>query len=211
MPFQSPLRSSSVLASALAAAGLMLAVAGCSSLTPLGPARPQPRHLLSPIVLQAMRGQPHTATGGCPAGSVAFPAPPGVGIGWQPLSAAPGGPPSPARATSVANPCYRMLGRPVTITSAAISPVYSFHPPTPPGGAAVPVQYGFNIALPAAGAAALTAVTTTASESHGYLDISVSGKIWLIPQVLQPFTNFQIFLASRNQALQLRRHLAPPS
>lgn len=75
----------------------------------------------------------------------------------------------------------------------------------------MPAEYGFMIALPAAGAAALTAVTTTAFDSHGYLVIRVSGKIWLLPQVLQPFTNFEIFLASRKRALQLRRILAPPS
>jgi hypothetical protein len=48
MPFQPSPRLSSVLASVLAA-GVMLTVAGCSHLTPLGPdpaaTMPQPHHL----------------------------------------------------------------------------------------------------------------------------------------------------------------------
>jgi hypothetical protein len=79
MPFQPPPRTSSVLASVLAAAGLVLAVASCSHLAPIGPdaaaTMPPPRHLGSPIVLEAMRSQPPRPAGGCPAGSVAFPAP----------------------------------------------------------------------------------------------------------------------------------------
>src|SRR6185295_17915879 len=67
MPFQPPPRPAPVLASVLAA-GLMLTAASCSHLTPLGPAAPQPHHLRSPIVLQAMRVQNPTPAGGCPAG-----------------------------------------------------------------------------------------------------------------------------------------------
>ena len=50
-------RSSSVLAAALAAAGIVLTVASCAGhLTPLGPnAAPQPRHLGSPTVRSARR------------------------------------------------------------------------------------------------------------------------------------------------------------
>jgi hypothetical protein len=60
MPFQRPARPLSVLASALAAAGLMLAVAGCSHITPLGPdpapvSLPPARDLGSPIIVQVMR------------------------------------------------------------------------------------------------------------------------------------------------------------
>lgn len=70
MPFQPPPRLLSVLASVLAV-GLMLTVASCSHDTPapvahvLTPAR-------SPFALKAVRIQPTTGAGGCPAGSVAL-------------------------------------------------------------------------------------------------------------------------------------------
>jgi hypothetical protein len=70
MSFEFRPRSASVLASMLAA-GLVLTVAGCSHLTPLGPdaaaTAPPPSHLRSPIVLTAMRVQPPAPAGGCPA------------------------------------------------------------------------------------------------------------------------------------------------
>jgi hypothetical protein len=141
---------------------------------------PQPRHLRSPLVLEAMRIQPSTPGGGCPAGSVALPGGPGQ--------------------------CYRKLGTPVTITSAAVSS----HLPTPPPGQKTP-QYGFIITVPAADQAALTAVTTTAANAHGYLSISVGSRTWLLPRVLQPFTSphFEITFPGRNQVLQLQRLLVP--
>lgn len=173
----------SVLASALAT-GLMLTVASCSHIAPIGPGAnaPQPRHLRSPFVLEAVRIQPPMAAGGCPAGSVA-------------LSGGPG-------------QCYRKLGTPVTITSAAVS---SHLPAPPPGQEAGPAVHGFVITVPAADLAALTAVTTTAADAHGYLDIGVAGRTWLLPKVLQPFTSphFEITFPSRNQALQLQRQLVP--
>ena len=84
MPFQRPARPLSVLASTLAAAGLMLAAVGCSNITPLGPdpalvSLPPVRDLGSPIIMQVMRSQPVTPAGQCPAGSVAlFGSEPGV-------------------------------------------------------------------------------------------------------------------------------------
>jgi hypothetical protein len=61
MPFPPP-RPPCVLASVLAAAGIMLAVAGCSHITPLGPdaaaTLPPPRHLGSPMIVQVMRSRP---------------------------------------------------------------------------------------------------------------------------------------------------------
>jgi hypothetical protein len=183
MPFQRPPRPLSVLASVLAV-GLMLTVAGCSHITPIGPGAnmPQPRHLRSPIVLEAMRSQPSMAAGGCPAGSLA-------------LS---GGPAQ----------CYHKLGTPVTITSAAIS---SHLPAPPPGQQAGPAMHGFVITVPAPDQAALTAVTTTAADAHGYLSISVADRTWLLPRVLRPFTSphFEIAFPSENQALQLQRLLVP--
>ncbi len=148
-------RSPSVLAIALAAAGLTLTVAGCSHVSPLGPdpaAAMPPHHLVSPIILQAMLGQPVTPAGGCPASSVAL--------------SGPGGGPT--------GQCYRKLGTPVTITSAAVS---SFQPRNPKDPqASPPAGSGLLITLPAAGRAGRTAVTTKAYDSHGYLDISVAGR-----------------------------------
>jgi hypothetical protein len=179
MPIQPRTRPPSVLASLLAA-GLMLTVASCSHITPIGPtaATPQPRHLRSPFVLEALRLQPATPAGGCPAGSVA-------------LSGGPG-------------QCYHKLGTPVTITSATVSS----HLPAPPPGQKTH-QYGFVITVPADDQAALTGVTTTAADAHGYLSISVAGRAWLLSRVLQPFTgpNMEITFPSRNQVLQLHRLL----
>jgi hypothetical protein len=184
MPFRPPPRPSSVLASMLAA-GLMLSVASCSHLTPLGPAAdmPQLRHLRSPMVLQAMRVQNPTPAGGCPAGFTKLSAP-----GQSPA-------------------CYRPLGAPVTITSAAVSLGPTAGPASPPN--APPSAYGLLIALPAADRAELTAVTTQAYDSQGAVDISVAGKTWALPMTLAPITHgqFTIMLPSRNEVLQLQRLL----
>lgn len=185
MPFQ---RALTVLASVLAA-GLVLTVAGCGQITPLGPdpaaTMPSPHHLRSPFVLRAMRVQQPTPPGGCPAGYVTLPA---------------------------GNPgmCYRATGTPVTITSAAISGVSAFQPTVPAGQPAPPAQYQFVITLPTADAPALTAVTTTAHDAQGALAISVAGKTWAQPLVAGPFTGrqFQIILPSRDQALQIQHTLA---
>ena len=73
MPFQSLPRLRSVLASVLAA-GVMLTVASCSHVTPLGPdpaaTMPQPHQLRSPLVLEDMRMQQPTIGVGCPARSI---------------------------------------------------------------------------------------------------------------------------------------------
>jgi hypothetical protein len=185
MPLQPRPRTSSVLASMLAAAGLMLTVGSCNHVTPLGPdptasIMPPSRHLGSPIILQVMRSQPATATGKCPAGYVALYAPGSAGT------------------------CYRKLGTPVTITSAAVSSVSSH---------GQPALYGFIVAVPAADVAAVTAVIKQAYDARGALAVNVVGKTWSAPQVLQPFPGrqFQIALPSRTQALQLYRILVPPS
>jgi hypothetical protein len=72
-------------------------------------------------------------------------------------------------------------------------------------------MHGFVITVPTADQAALTAVTTTAADAHGYLSISVADRTWLLPRVLQPFTSphFEITFPSRDQALQLQRLLVP--
>jgi len=186
MPFQHPPRPRSVLASVLAAAGLVLAVASCSNITPLGPSGPSsvappavpPPHLRSPFILEAVRIQASTSAGGCPSGSVA-------------LSGGPG-------------QCYRQLGTPVTITSAYVGSVVTGTSHIPPG------QYGFWVTLPAADLPALHALTTAAYDAQGFLDISVASQTWLLPRVRQPFTGpLEMVLPAKDQVLLLHRLLFP--
>jgi len=232
MPAQLPLHPPAALTRALAAAALILTAAGCSHILPLGPdaaaTMPPPRHLGSPIIVQVMRVQPPTATGGCPAGwsAVSLPAGggPRVAAGAVPVgrprrvvpqggSASPAPPPpaaSPAPSSAPApTPCYRPGGTPVTITSAAVSSVLTYRPP--PGQPKGPDLYGFIVAVPGADVAAVTAVIRQAYHSGGAVGISVAGKLWQAPQVQQPFPGqrLQITLLSRNQALQLHRILVP--
>jgi hypothetical protein len=221
MPLQRPARPQSVLASALAAAGLMLAAAGCSNITPLGPdpapaSLPPARDLASPIIMQVMRSQPATPAGQCPAGSVTlFGSEPNVprfaGSVAVPVQAStatpaplatPATPPAPG--TGVA--CYLPVGTPVTVTSAAVSAV------TPYPQQTGPAAYGFVVAFPAADVAALTAAITQAHNSGDALGMSVAGKLWQAPQTQRRVTALraeQINLLSREQALQLYRLLVP--
>jgi hypothetical protein len=219
MPLQHP-RPWAVLASVLAATGLTLAVASCSGITPLGPdpagTMPQPYHLQSPIILEAMRDQPGTTAGGCPAGYVALQGDNSSRsvIAGPVRSVVGAGPTRSSRAAAVASAtpvptCYRKVGSPVMFNSAAVSSVSLVsNPKPPPGQPAPPVQYGFTITLPAASVPALTAVTTTAYRAHGSLAITVAGRSWALPLVAGPFTsrNFQISLP-RSQALQLQHLL----
>ena len=203
MPYRRP-RLPSALATLLAAAGSVLAVASCTGqITPLGPeaAMPHPHQLRSPLVLEDMRTQGLVAgqPGGCPAG-------------WVTLSSDPGQP----------GQCYRKTGTPVTITSAAVSPVVSFRPPPPPGQGAAPVQYGFSIIVPAADVPALAAVLPAAPGPPGpptasavtpatlIPAISVAGRTWILLGYGTPSAGgeFNVTLPSRNQALQLQRMLA---
>jgi hypothetical protein len=231
MPLQRPPRPKPVLASALATAGIMLAVVGCSHITPLGPdpaQLPPPRHLGSPIIVQVMRVQPATATGGCPAGWAAVSLPAGGGprvtagavpvgrphrVVPQGASASPAPPPPaaspapPPAASSIT--CYRPAGTPVTIASAAVSSVLTYRPP--PGQAKGPDLYGFIVAVPGADVAAVTAVISQAHDTGSAVGISVAGKLWQAPMVFKPFPGqrLQITLLSRNQALRLHRILVP--
>src|SRR2546430_1920071 len=189
MPFEFRPHPASVLAGLLAA-GLMLTVAGCGQLTPLGPdaaaTAPPPSPLRSPIVLQAMSVQPPAPAGGCPARFT--------------MISVPGNP----------GECVRPLDSPVTITSAAVSAVSSFQPRTPSGQVAPgPPLYQIMITLPAADVAAATAVVTTAYDSQGGVDFSVAGRSWGLPKVFKPFRSQQLSIAlpSKNQALQLYRLL----
>jgi hypothetical protein len=206
MPLPCPPRPLPVVASVLAATGV-LAFASCAGhITPLGPNQaatmPQPHHLRSPLILQDMRTQGLVPPpGGCPAG-------------WVTLAGGDPGQPSQ---------CYRKTGTPVTITSAAVSPVFPFRPPTPPGQQqAAPVQYGFSITVPAADVPALAAVFPTAPGSPGppsasavnsatpMPTISVAGRTWILLGYSTPQgREFEVTLPSRNQALQLHRMLVP--
>ena len=189
MSFEFRPRSASVLASMLAA-GLVLTVAGCSHLTPLGPdapaAAPPPSHLRSPIVLTAMRVQPPGPAGGCPARFT--------------MISVPGNP----------GQCVRPVDTPVTITSGAVSAVSSFQPRNSSGQVMPgPPIYQIMITLPAADVAAATAVVTAAYDSRGGVDFSVAGRTWALPMVFRPFRSQQLSVAlpSKNQALQLHRLL----
>jgi hypothetical protein len=191
MSFEFRPRAASVLAGLLAA-GLVLTVAGCGHLLPLGPdaaaTAPPPSHLRSPLVLRAMSVQPPTPAGGCPARFT--------------MISVPGNP----------GECVRPLDTPVTITSASVSAVSSFQPRTPSGQAQGPPAYQIMITLPAADVTAATAVVTTAYDSRGGVDFSVAGRTWALPMVLRPFRSQQLSIAltSKNQALQLHRLLVSP-
>jgi hypothetical protein len=218
MLFQRPTRPLPVLASALAAAGLMLAAAGCSNVTPLGPnpapaSLPPARDLGSPIIMQVMRSQPPTPAGQCPAGSVAlFGSEPNVlratvtsgpvqaGTATLPPLATPATPPP-----GVA--CYLPVGKPVTVASAAVSSVTTYPQQTGPA------FYGFVVAFPTADVAALTAAIRQAYDSGGALGMSVAGKLWQAPQPRRRANALraeQINLLSKTQAFQLYRLLVPP-
>jgi hypothetical protein len=205
MSSQPSLRRSSIFASALAA-GVMLTVAGCGHVTPLGPdptaTVPQLHPLRSLLVLEDVRQQPGPVGGGCPAGSVKF--------------------------SGNAAGCYRTTGTSATITSAGVSPVTSFQPPAPAGQ---PVQYGFWITVPAADASAVMAVITaaeapgssgaqsssgtqgpvssTVSASQPVPAISVAGHASLLVgfSIGKTGRQVEVFLPSRNQALQFQRTL----
>jgi len=221
MPFQLP-RPLSVLAGALTAAGLALALAGCSHVTPLGPdpapvSLPPARDLGSPIIMQIMRSQPPTPAGECPAGSIdLFGSEPNVlraGVASsRPVQVGTGSTatPTPTSATPPAPPagvaCYRPVGTPVTITSAAVSSVTTNR--NQPG----PAWYVFVVAFPAADVPALTALIRQAYDSGDAVGMSVAGKLWQAPQPRSKFNALraeQINLLSRSQAAQLYRLMVP--
>ncbi|HEY1619944.1 MAG TPA: hypothetical protein VGG25_20135 [Streptosporangiaceae bacterium] len=230
MPFQPP-RPLSVLASTLAAAGLILAVGGCSKITPLGPdpapvSLPPARHLGSPISMQIMRGVPPGPAGGCPAGSidlfgsepnvpravtvrvrVGAPAPVRSQLS-QPSTptATPAAAPTPGATAGVA--CYRPVGTPVTITSAAVSSVTTSRNQPGPG------WHEFVVAFPAADVPELTALVGRAYDAGDALGMSVAGKLWQAPQIRRKAIALraeQVNLLSGNQAGQLYRLLIAAS
>jgi hypothetical protein len=224
MPFQRPSRPRSVLVSALAAAGTVLALVGCSHIAPIGPdsapaSLPPARHLGSPIILQVMRSQPPTPAGRCPAGTVDL-----FGLALvkrasavqvqragQPSRATPGATPAAPSNVPAGVACYRPAGSPVTITSAQVSSVATYPPPSSvPKG---PTTYGFVVAFPAGDEAAVAAVIKQAYDAGAAIGMSVAGKLWQAPQVQRLFSGrgAQITLLSKDQARQLHDLLAPAS
>lgn len=97
-----------------------------------------------------------------------------------------------------ANParCYRQIGRPVTITSAAIAAVEDLSP-----------KWGLVITLPRRERAALAAVSRR--EVGHLLAVVVAGKVWEIPYVQTPLPDgmFEIGGLTRTQANLLQRTL----
>jgi hypothetical protein len=169
----------------IALAGLGLVAAGCSHALPLGPTPPGQQHLATAIVLRIVRGQPASPTGSCPAGAARLP---------RQAVEFPG-----------SGQCYRQLGQPLTVTSAAVA--YARQP----AGNQRPASYGLFVKLPASGRAALLTITTRAYRARDSLAIIVGGRTWAVPVVLAPFTagQFEIPAASSKQALQLQRTLVP--
>jgi hypothetical protein len=238
MPFHPAERSSSVVAALLVAAGVMVAVAGCIQILPVGPgagpSMPPARQLGSPITVQVMRSQPPTATGACPAGWLEVFLAPSIlphasTAGAQPVpgqsadrvpggttpsaGAGSGAPAFPETAPALAPsplPCYHPVGAPVTITSAAVSAVVAY--PVPRGQPKGLAPYGFTVAVPAAEVAPVTALIMQAYDSRDALGISVAGKLWEAPQVDGRFSGRQLGVAvlTRDQALKLYRILVPP-
>ena len=168
----------------MALAAVALTVAGCSHALPLGTAPAGQHHLSSAIVLQIVLSQPSTPAGSCPAGSARLP--------------------KAAEQIPGSGQCYRRLGKPLTITSAAVA----YHPQ--PATNQQPANYGLGITVAAADKAALMAITTKAYHSHDLIAIMAAGKTWGISNVLSPITGrLEIPAQNAKQALQLQRTLIP--
>jgi hypothetical protein len=197
-------RGSGRLAAGAGAAlvGLALTVAGCSQALPLSPApapAPVPSHLASAIVMQPGLSDPGASVSKCPSGSVALSGPGAVNAppgGSSPVS-------SPSTPTGV---CFRLLGKPVTFTSAGVAVAEQ-----PAGSQPVqhPASWEVRINLPAAEAAELGAVTTKLAGTQDQLAIIIAGQTWAMPVTLQPLTGgeFAFGAASKSQALHIQRLL----
>jgi hypothetical protein len=168
----------------IALAAAALALAGCSQALPLGPTPATQHHLKSAIVLQIVRSQPSSPAGSCPAGYARLP---------KAANQFPG-----------SGQCYRRLGKPLTITSAAITYFQQ------PAVNHQPANYGLGITVPAADKAALLAITTEAYHSRDLIAIIAAGKTWRAASVEAPFTGrFEIPAQNANEALKLQRILIP--
>jgi hypothetical protein len=171
-------------AAGIALAAVALTVAGCGQALPLGQATAAQQHLASAIVLEIVRSQPASTTGSCPAGSARLP--------------------KAAEQFPGSGQCYRRIGKPLTITSAAVTYLQQ------PAVNQQPANYGLGITVPAADKAALMAITTKAYQDRDQLATMVAGKTWGAANVENPFTSqFEIRAQDAEQALQLQRLLIP--
>lgn len=189
-------------AAVTALAGLVLTLAGCGGVLPLGPGpapTPAPSRLSSPIVMQPGLSQPGSSPTGCPAGLVALTGPGTANVTTE-----------GDFTSTTTGLCYRELGKAVTFTSAGVT-VYE----QPAGNKPVkhPAAWLLRINLPAAETGALTALTTEAFQSRSQIAIIVAGQTWGMPFTEQPLTNGQFVIAaqSQSQAVQLQHLLLKPA
>jgi hypothetical protein len=195
-------RRGALAAGALALAGVVLAVAGCSAALPLGPApapTPALSRLASAIVMQPGVSDPGAPVSKCPAGTVALSGP---GAIYGP----PGGTSPVSSASSPSGVCFRLLGKPVTFTSAGVD-VYE----QPAGSQPVqhPASWQVQVYLTAAEAVELEAITTKLAGTQDQMAVIIGGQTWDMPITLKPLTGgeFGISADSKNQALQIQRLL----
>ncbi len=135
-------------------------------------------------MLQIVVSQPSSPAGSCPAGSARLP---------RVAEEFPG-----------SGQCYRPLGKPLAITSAAVRYLQQ------PAANQQPANYGLAITVPAADRTALTAITIKAYRSRDSIATIVAGKTWSVAYVEAPFTGrFEIPAQGADQALQLQRALIP--
>ena len=135
----------------------------------------------------------------CPVGSVALSGPGAI-------NAAPGGSSPVSSPSTPTGVCFRLLGKPVTFTSAGVAVAEQLAGSQP---VQHPASWVVRINLPAAEAAELTAVTTKLAGTQDQLAIIIAGQTWAMPQTLQPLTGgeFAFGTASKSQALQVQRLL----
>jgi hypothetical protein len=163
---------------AAALAGLMLTVAGCSQVLPLGPA---PSQLASPIALQPVLGQAALPSGRCPAGSVTL---------TGPATVIPGTP---------SGQCYRRLGQPATFTTAAVTVRQQ-----PPGPQRQPAGYAVFVTLLPADTATLTAITAKVAGTKELMGIIVGGQAWAALATSVPITGGQFSIPAPSKAMALQ-------
>jgi len=168
----------------IALAAAALTVAGCSQALPVGPTPAAQHHLASAIVLQIVQGRPSTPAGSCPAGYARLP--------------------KAAEQSPGTGQCYRRIGKPLSITSAAVTYLQQ------PAANQQPANYGLGIKVSAADKGALLAITTKAYHSQDLIAIIAVGKTWAVHDWAGPFTGqFEIPAQNAKQALQFQRTLIP--
>jgi hypothetical protein len=121
-------------------------------------------------------------------------------VGTAAPAPTPATPPAPLAGVA----CFRPVGTPVTITSAAVSSV------TTNRIQSGPAWYEFAVAFPTGDVAALTALIRQAYEAGDAVGMSVAGKLWQAPQPRSKVAALraeEINLLSRSQAYELYRLL----